>query len=474
MSILQLIKILLARWKTGLLVLIVVASAGLYWAWKQPALYTAIASLVVDSRGDPVMGMNALTTPGFLATQVEIIQSPRVGNRVIKNLKLQQNVGMREQYMRETKGEGTFDEWLTKLLQRAISVSPVKGSNIITVSFSGVERNFAALMANEFAKSYMETVLELKLDPAKRYSQFFDDRSKALRDNFEKAQSALSSYQREKGIVVSDERVDTETTKIADLSNQLTALQSAAIEAASRQAQAQKNADRTAEVMSSGIVIGLKSELNRLEIKLSELKTRLGDKHPQVVETETNIRDVNIKIAAETQRVTGAVVVAENVVKQREVEIRAALNAQKSKVIRMKDVRDELAVLQRDVDNAKLAYDGVRQRFNQTSMESESQLINVSVLSPAAVPSDSPDKSRINNAGKALAAALAAALMAAFFKEMLDRRVRVASDVFAAINAPVIGYMPGPDRKSIFGRKRLTLLQKRLLGHSPAPSARTS
>ena len=80
--------------------------------------------------------------------------------------------------------------------------------------------------------AYTDTTLDLRVEPAKLYNSFFDERAKALRDALEQAQSRLSAYQREKGIIVNDERLDVENARLSELSTQLVALQAVAEESA--------------------------------------------------------------------------------------------------------------------------------------------------------------------------------------------------------------------------------------------------
>ena len=83
----------------------------------------------------------------------------------------------------------------------------------------------AAKMANAFVQAYLDVSLGLKVDPAKQYSTFFDNRSKELRANLERAQAKLSAYQREKGIIANDERFDIENARLGELSTQVVGLQ---------------------------------------------------------------------------------------------------------------------------------------------------------------------------------------------------------------------------------------------------------
>jgi polysaccharide biosynthesis transport protein len=466
MAIARLFKIILARWAIVLFVFIVAAAAGVGYAYYMPVSYSATAVVMVESRTDPVAGGMQIMSPNFLTTQVDVIKSSRVSNKVISALKLDTNPTLREQF-KVSAAQGSYEEWLSRLLQKNLIAEPGRGSNVIRVSYISAEARFSALMANAFVAAYLDSILEMRVEPAKRYSNFFDDRSKVLRENVEKAQATLSSFQKSKGVVGVDDRQDLEISKLNELQAQLLQVQALAIESASRQSQSQQSADRTQEVLSSGIVTSIKSEIIKLETRLLELLSRLGDKHPQVIETRGALADLKSKLEIETRRVTGSVGISNTITKQRELELRTALEAQRAKVLRMKQTRDEIAVMQRDVESAQRAYDGVQTRFNQSSLESQNQQSNISVLNQAEIPNETKAQIFLKNAIKALIAALGIALLAGFVREFFDRRVRSVQDILPAVNLPVIGIMPSPDNARWFKRSKPSLHQSRLLRQQP-------
>jgi polysaccharide biosynthesis transport protein len=469
MNIARLIQVILARWKIATLAFIVAAMVGITFAYFVPKMYTSQATVVVDAKTDPVAGVAQIMTPNYLMTQVEIIKSSRVSNHVIKQLKLDQNQLLRSQYT-ESKIQTTFDEWLSILLQRALVAEAGRGSNVIKVSYTSADSKFSALMANAFVRSYLDTILEMRIEPARQYAEFFDDRSKKLREAVEKAQSKLSAYQKEKGLIGSDERTDIENAKLTELSQQLLQAQAAAIDAASRQKQAQLASDRSQEVLSNGLINGFKIDLAKQETRYQELISKYGDAHPQVIEAQVTIRDIKSKIDFETKRISGASVVTTSISRQKETEIKAALDSQRSKVLKLKEVRDDLTVLQRDLENSQRVYDNVQQRLNQSTLESQNQQSNVSVLSQAEVSNESSNQIFLKNAAKALAASVGVAFLMAFVMEFFDKRVRVLEDVSESIDLPVIGVMPKPDKAGLFGRKKPTPLQRRLLRQLPRPT----
>lgn len=469
MSIARILQVLLARWKAALLVFIVAAAAGVGYAWTRPVGYTATATVVIDARPDPVAGISQIAAPNFLLTQVDIVQSARVANRVIRSLKLNENPGLKEQY-EESASDTTFDDWLSRLLQRSLSVEPGRGSNVLHISYTSREPRFSAVMANAFVRAYLDVVLEMRVEPARRYTEFFDDRTKQRREILETAQARLSAFQKEKGIITTDERIDIETAKLTELSSQLLAMQALTSESSSRQRQGAAAGDQSPDVMSNSMVNNLKSELTQKETRLSELTSRLGESHPQVVETRISIAELRAKIDSEIRRVKGSVGVADAINRQREAETRAALAAQRAKLLQLKEWRDELAVLQRDVENAQRAYDQVQQRYTQSDLESQNQQTAISVLNQAETPTESANAKFLKLAVQAVILAFGLGCAAALGLELIDKRVRVPSDILNAVELPVIGLLPGPDRRGFRGRLKPSVLHRRLLRQLPGPT----
>ncbi|MBC7938733.1 MAG: chain length determinant protein EpsF [Chitinophagaceae bacterium] len=461
----QFLSILKARWWVVLLVLGITVGATLGVNLMLPKQYKASASVVVDFKPDPISAAiyGSAGSPVLMATQVDIIRSDRVAQRVVRNLKLNENPQVRQQWQDETQGQGSIETWLGTLFQRNMDVEPSRESSVIVVSYRAGDPRFAAGLANAFVQAYTDTTLELRVDPARQYSSFFESRSKDARETLEKAQTRVSTFQKDNGIIATDERLDIENARLNELSSQMTSLQAISAESSSRQTQAQgAQADRLQEVLNNPIVGSLKAEVNRSEARLQELNTRLGDNHPQVLEARASAQELRTRLDAETRRVTGGVAVSNTINRQREAEIRGSLEAQRAKVLRMKAVRDDGLVLLRDVENAQKAYDAIQQRFTQTTLESQTTQSNVNVLTQA-VPPLAPASPRIflNTllsvlAGSLLAVGLALAL------ELRDRRVRDLDDVVATLGLPVIGALPKPGSKLALGG-RTSLMQQRLM-----------
>ena len=473
MSFSQFISIILARRWIAALVFGLTVVSTIAVSLLMPKQYTAEASVVVDFKPDPVSALmyQGSASPAFMATQVDVITSDRVAYRVVRNLKLNENPQIREQWQADTGGAGTIEAWLTQTFRRNMDVKPSRESSVIAVTYKAPDPRFAAALANAFVRAYMETSLELRVDPARQYSSFFDSRSKEARETLERAQAQLSDFQKENSITATDERLDVENARLNELSSQLVAIQALAVESSSRQTQAQGGSgDRMQEVLNSPLVSGLKADLSRNEAKLQELNARLGDKHPQVIEAEENIKSLRAKISEETRRITGGVGVSASINRQRQAELTASLEAQRSKVLKLKAVRDEASVLERDVQNAQRAYEAVTTRLTQTTLESQTTQGNVNVLTEATPPLEPSSPKVVLNAILAVFVGFLLAAGVVLVLELRNRRIRSADDLFVSLGLPVLGVLPAAISGSHSRRNKASLMQQRLTGQLPAPA----
>jgi polysaccharide biosynthesis transport protein len=450
MGFLQFLSILRARWLAMLVVVLLAVGAALGLSLMLTKQYTATASVVVDFKPDPVSAVvfGGMASPAFIATQVDIIRSERVALRVVRNLKLTENPAVQAQWRESTKGQGSVEQWLIGQFQRQVDVVPARESSVIALSYRAPDPRFAAALANAFVQAYIDTALELRVDPARQYASFFDSRAKEARDVVEKAQARLSAFQRENGIVATDERLDIENARLNELSSQLTALQAMSAESSSRQAAAQgQQSDRMQEVLNNPVIAQIKADMSRSEARLQELTTRLGDNHPQVVETRASLTEMRSRLELETRKLTGSVSVSNSINRQREGEIRASLEAQRGKVLKMKATRDEGLILQREAENAQRAFDAITSRLTQTNLESQSTQANVNLLSQAVPPVEPSSPRVVLNLLLGLFGGLLLAVVVALLLELRDRRVRTMQDLTAMLDLPVIGVMPRPNTK---------------------------
>ena len=440
MSLKQLFMILKARYKIALITLLIITLGTIAASLLLPKRYTSSTAVVVDMRtADPIMGnIDSPMTAAYLPTQVDIINSTRTAQKAVKALGLAKNAAVHDKWLQTTNGEGVFEIWLVELMQKGLDVKPSRDSNVITITYTSADPNFSASVANAFAQAYMDTNIELKVEPARQNANWFQSQGKILRDNLELAQKELSNYQQRKGIVITDERLDSETEKLSDLNTQLTIIASTSADTRSK-ISSSSNAENLPEVMLSPLIYNLKADINRLESKVREASINLGSNHPQYKSMESELSSLKQQLEKETSHIGRSYATTEDVSRDKAANIRGLIAAQKIKLFELKHERDEANVLLSDVTSAQKAYDAVSQRFTQTNLEGQSTQTNVSVLTPA-YPSLRPSSPQPKLYMLiAIVIGTLIGLGIALMSEMMDRRVRVADDIEQSLGIPVLG-----------------------------------
>jgi chain length determinant protein EpsF len=443
-----------ARRKAFMMVFAAVVIAALAVVAVLPRKYVASATVLLDAPDEQslVARLTARERQTYTQTQVDLIQSGKVARRVLRDLKYTQLPGVREAYERDAGGLGTIEDWAAAELLRKLKVD-FSGSSVVTLIYTESEPKLAAEVANAFAKAYVDVSLEMRTEPSREAAAWFEDQLKGLRTNVSQAQQKLTGYQKDKGIIYTDERTDVEAVRLADLSTALMAARNATYDSQTRYKQAMEflsgtsatgasqaaSADSLSEVMSNGSVMAVKAALVAAEARLEQSGADLGPNHPAYQRNVSEVQGLREKLSSEMKKVVAGLQNAALTSRRREEELKVAYAAQQERLLSMRDARVELAILSRDVENAQRTYDTALSRWLTNKVDSRAQLTNVALLSPAVAPlaPAQPKVGLIAGLSVLIGALLAAGMV--YVLETLDRRVRSRSDLESRLAVPTLG-----------------------------------
>ncbi len=452
MSLQQFLLALRARFGVFATVLAATILAATVVSLLLPKTYKATVSLLVDAKDEQSLSnaLRPLILPqerlSYLQTQMDIITSKKVARKVVQDLKLAENPSTRADFEDQTGGEGSIEDWLVESLLKKLKVETSQ-SNVIQASFSSTDPRRAAAVANAFARAYVNTMLELRVEPTREAAAWFDEQLKSLRANLEDAQAKLTDYHRQHGIVSDDERVDVDNTRLGALSEQVLRAQEQALLWNTRERQARDflersgSVDRLPDVLDNPFIQKLKTDLLQGEAKLQELATQYGTNYPQYQRQFSENRSLREKLEAEMRKIVAGIESSARQSRQREAELRKALAGQRARVLGLKENRNELTVLKRNMESAERAYDTAMQRFVVSQVDSRASQTNVTVLNPAVVPLKPSRPIVVLNIAISVAVGMMLGIGIVILMEMFDRRVRSRNDLDNAWNVPLLGVL---------------------------------
>lgn len=339
-----------------------------------PNRYVATASVVLNFNDTNPFEQSSIVpaqlASSYIATQLDIIRSQNVAGKVVDDLRMEDDKYYQETFKSLGGGNGTMRQWLISMLLQNLLIEPSPNSRMVNISYQSGSPKKSADIANAYARSYIATTLELSLEPARRNAAWFDEQIKTMRKRLEDAQARLTNYQQEKGIVAIDERLDTETTRLNELSQAYVAAQADTYDVKSRQ---------------------------------------LGQNHPEY---------------------TRAIA--------RERSVLTSLNDQKARILKLKQERDEVSTLAREVENQQQTYDATLKSFSQTTLQSQFSQTNISMLNQAVTPQSPDSPNVVLNMMASVFLGLMLGVVLAVMIELLNRRVRTIEDVSKLLGTKVL------------------------------------
>lgn len=440
-----------------------------------PTTYTASTTLNFEFSGNnPFAGGGVGPGSGqaaYIATQVEVLESQIVAERVFELLSDEQLqryadalaarrtiLDHAQRWIVETLFPPEADtsphqartvreelSWLKHALPGDLNVRPVVGSQVVHLSYESTDPQMAALLANKYAEGYRAANLTSITDPAQRTKDWFDDRLKNLRAALEASQTKLATYQQQQGIVATEERFDLENQELQGLATELAAAQdkkrtiAAKRDQATQMMQRGESLDALPEILSNPVVQNIKAEVRQLENKLADMSTKIGVNHPQYQRAQAELQSAKSKLRTETQSV---IIGMDNELRQAEDRARtieAAIAVQKQNVLGMKNRRGEIDVLVREVESAQQVYNKALEQYNVANLQSLVNQANVGVINPATVPHEPSGPRVAQSIVLAIVVGLMLGLGLALVIETFDRRVRSKDDVLGELKLPFLG-----------------------------------
>ena len=413
MNLYPLLSPVSARFGIFLLALVATVACAVLVTLKLPKSYTATMSLLIDAKQEQSLSA-APQIPtqeriSYLQTQADIISSPRVSRKVVEALNLAEDPARRAEFDRLKHKGGSIEDLLAEDLLAGLKVRTSQ-SSLISISFSASNPKFAAAVADAFGKAYIDTVLELRVEPAREAAAWFDEQLRTLRANL---QAKLRDYQTQ---LAHEALAGGNRSRMADGSPAL----------------------RINPAREDPLIQKLEADLVNGETKLRELATRYGPNHPAYQSQLSENQSLRERFEAEMAKAVTALNGWNREKREWEQGLSASLAARRARMAELTEDRNELTVLRRDVESAERAYDTAMQRFVVSQVESRANQTSIGVLNAAAIPREpSSPKVRLNIALSIVAGTILGVGIATVL-EISKRRVRSRQDLDNAFGVPMI------------------------------------
>lgn len=387
----------------------------------------------------------------WLSTQIELLQSEALAERVINQLQL-----LRDPYFIGPAPDGAAPlsaEQRRKIavarFRQSTTVSPVGVSLLIRISFEHSSPNRAAQIANAIAEAHIDTNLSRKVDSTQYARTFLEEQLASSLNSLQDAERALATYAADNDILIvgggteaTDAGGTLNVSALVELDQKLTAagVERSAAQTAWQQAQ---NNEFRAEILKSSTINTLSERVVDLQSEYNEKLAIYKPQFPEMVRLSSQIDLLEAEIADQKSSIVAAqrefyeqaylqARAREADLRQRVSDISASVSDTRAKSI-------DYNILRRQVQTERAQYESLLQRFGEIGLSDDLGSDLVQIVDRA-TPNTTPYKP--NRKRAVLIAAVASAMFAAgliFLLDIFDDKIKSPEDVRKRLGLPILG-----------------------------------
>ncbi len=471
------------KWGAIGLALVVVLVTTLV-VYSMTPVYRSTVTLLIEVGKNKVVSIEEVysgmgANREYFQTQVEIIKSRELVKKLVQKLNLaqhpaldprQQKPGFELDWLpadwlpggwlpatwlpdgwlpeKPALSEQALNDAVIRTVSANLQVQPVRGSQLVKISFDSPDKALTATIANTLADVYIENDLESRLQMTQKASSWLTERLGGLRKKLEASEVALQQFrERERIVSIKGSALSGTEKQLEETSTRLVSIrqQRAEAENAYNQLQAALKAKTSLEsipaVMKNTVVQAARNAEVEAERKLAELSKRYGKEHARMIAAESELKSAHENTRKQVDIVVAGITKEYEVVRANEQSVERVVAQGKAEIQNLNRKEFQLGVLEREVTANRQLYDMFLNRFRETNAAGDLQSTVARVVDPAMVQGGpvSPNK------GRAIAIALLAGsilgIMLAFLLEYLDNTVKNSDDVEIKLGLSLLGIL---------------------------------
>jgi len=439
--------------------------------------YESVSIIEVNKENSDILGLDALQTGVSdsldytitLETQANVLRSDSLAFLVTEQLGL-------EKRMERSLLSAWFDadraqaeqnlplekaplrrRLISKAFEKSLKVKTLPGTRMIEVHFLHRDPQLAADVVNALVGDYLEQYFRTRYNATAQASEWLSKQLAELKSQVEVAQEKVVQYQREKGILGTDEAHNLVMSKLEELNKQLTAAEAnRMLKQTGYRIAKTGNAELISTVGSStllgslagvnsnplALIQSLRAQQAELKVQYAQAAAKYGPAYPRLIQMRNQSQELESAIQAEIEKVAAR---AENdfiAARNAEDMLRASFERQKEEANKLNDSAVRYTIMKREAESSRELYDGLLKKLKEAGVLAGLRSTNLVVVDPARSSAKPVRPSYPINLGLGLGVGLLGGIGLAFAREGLDSTLRTPEQVEAVAGLPAVGIIP--------------------------------
>ncbi len=418
-------------------------------------MYTANARILMDTRQTQVLDKdsavpNALIDPGYVDSQVEIINSDDLLLSIVRRLELAKDpefngsqpgmIGLviGKVFSLFSSGGPASQERIERgavgTIQRDLKVERVLTTYVLSLSFRSLNPDKAAQIANAIADAYIVGALEAKYQSTKRAGEWLQQRSAELREQATASDRAVQTFKAQNNIV------GTSRGLMSEISDKDIAQPT------------------VTDALNNTVITRLRAQYLDLAAQYADWSTRYGKTHQASINLANRMEELRKAIADEVHRIADSYRSEYAIAKSRETSLEENMKALVAQAGNTGQAQVKLRDLESAADTYRNLYNNFLEKQQQATQNQSFPISEARIISTAVKPDQKSSPRTLLSIFGGIVGGLCFGLGAAFSRELLSDVLRSPSEVEEELGVKCLGVLPDIRPKSVVARKARALL----------------
>ena len=395
----------------------------------------------------------------YLATQLKILESPKIAYRVAKALELDRNnTFMPGNQGARTLGKLTVSQddvneraemerlqpYMDSLLGN-VKFAVVRDTHLVDIRYRHTDKEVARKVADKWAEVFIENDMLDRQRANRKSADFLGTNIAEYKLKLRNAEEKLLNYTREHKVVTYGEKENTVQARLSALNQMLINAEQErkAAQTGYELSKSIKDPTIIPEIQKDQLVQDLTRRLTELKQTREKLSVEYTEEWPEVKTVNQQITQVEGELRAAHQRILSTIQNLYNSVVQKENSLRAAFKQQESTTLQQSEDSIIAKMLQQEIDTNRNML--IKLQNSQTEVEvSAAGLIttNIFIRNNSPLPRGPVAPNRMQNILLSFLLGLLGGVALVLFLDYINNKMDSVEDVDRYLRLPALGVIP--------------------------------
>lgn len=458
-SLRELIDIVVRRKLVIAIVTAVVLLVGVLFALR-PKKYAAEGDIRVQPGSSNMYRTSSSGLTGFngldpIASDMRIMQSRTLYLKVAKELNLENDKVFwdKKDLPQQSLDNSIVRDKLYFLMRKKISVSRAPKEEVLTITCTTTSPELSAKVVNTLINDYFAYIFQMRYGATQRASGWLVAQLSDLKDQVAEDQRNLVALQAKLGVISNTDKgstylFDESLSSIAKASSEAT-IDRIVAEAKYRYlSEADPNLIEgevgilTPNQQPNGLLQGLRNLQASVATNYSNLRSRFGEKYPEVKQEKARLDEITKQVKQEETRIINQARLSYDAAAANENMTTKALQSKKTEAFSSRDDMVKYTILLHDYESHRNLYQGLMARLREAGITSGMEAGEIDVVNLADLPGIPVPPGRLMIMALSLLIGLALGILSTFVVEAFDSRIRTREEAERATGFTLLGAVP--------------------------------